>query len=530
MKPKTELFFPQVNRQSRTAFGVTIICMLVTHLYMFTNKLVNHDDVNRLISGDTDEVKIQHGRWAGVLLDRISGSSFGIPYVLGMLSLLAFALTAVLLVSVFRLQNRGIIILCCALLSTFPVSANIFLYSYIADAYFFSMLLAIWGIWLFLQGSWLQMGMGILLLTLSCGTYQAFWCLGMGVLFLYYLLEYLRWADKAKVLGYRIIKSLAGASVSLVLYLIINWAVQAFTGYGATSYKGLDTMGQFDGALGLLRVTAGAYYEFVRFFYLRGSFVTSPVLVVFNVLLTLLVIGLMIYQGKSRKNTLWFWIGLVLIIGFLPFSFNLVSVVSKNATHALMQYAFVLPYLLCLILLDRFTVPRGKVFMERCRKGIIAVACILLGIIAYKGYLTDNEIYFRQQLYYEQAYSYTLRMLSRIEEMPDYDSSVPVALINETPQGGDHISILMENYPEDMLKLSYLDEMVGTEPYTLVKRANDVADFCKYYHGYDLRMADMEDLPSLAKSDAFAKMPTYPQEGSMQYIQGVLVVKLPDAK
>lgn len=530
MKLKAELFFPQVNRQSRTAFGATVVFMLVTHLYMFTNKLVNHDDVNRLINGDTDEVKIQHGRWAGVLLDRISGSSFGIPYILGMLSILAFALTAVMLVSVFRLQSRGIIILCCALLSTFPVSANIFLYSYIADAYFISMLLAIWGIWLLLQGTKLQMGTGILLLTLSCGTYQAFWCLGMGVLFLYYLLEYLRWADKAKVLGYRIVKSLVGAAVSLVLYLIINWAIQTFTGYGATAYKGLDSMGQFGGVIGLLKVIAGAYYEFILFFYWKGFFVNSNVLMVFNILLTLLVIGLMIFQGSRQKHTMWFWIGLVLIIGFLPSAFNLVSVVSKNATHTLMQYAFMLPYLLCLVLLDRFTIQNGKAFMKKCQKGILAVAFILLGIIAYKGYLTDNELYFRQQLYFEQAYSYTLRMLSRIEEVPDYDPSVLVALINETPQGGDHISILMENYPEEMLQLNYLKEMAGTEPYTLVKRANDVADFCKYYHGYDLRMADMEDLPSLAESDAFAKMPTYPQEGSMQYIEGVLVIKLPDAK
>lgn len=529
MKLNAELLFPQLNRQNRAAFGSTIVCMLITHLYMFTNKLVNHDDVNRLMSGDTDEAKIQHGRWAGVLLDRISGSTVGIPYIMGMLSLLAFALAAVLLVSVFRLQSRGIIILCCALFVTFPVSANIFLYSYIADAYFISMFLAIWGIWLLLQGTKLQMGTGIVLLTLSCGTYQAFWCMGIGVLFLYYLLEYLRWKDKGKILAYRIAKSLAGVIVSLLLYLIINYMVQKFTGYGATAYKGLDTMGQFGGASGLLKVIAVAYYEFVRFFYLKGFFVDSAVLAVLNVLLTLLVIGLMICQGSGQKRTLSFWIGFAAAIGCLPFAFNLVSVVSKNATHALMQYAFILPYLLCLVLLDRFTIQNGKTFVIKCRKGITAAACILLGIIAYKGYLTDNELYFRQQLYYEQAYSYTLRMLSRIEEMPGYDSSVTVALINETPQSGDHISILMENYPEEMLKLDYLDEMVGTEPYTLVKRANDVADFCKYYHGYDLRMADMEKLPGLAESEIFAEMPTYPQDGSMRYIDGVLVIKLPDA-
>ena len=118
----------------------------------------------------------------------------------------------------------------------------------------------------------------------------------------------------------------------------------------------------------------------------------------------------------------------------------------------------------------------------------------------------------------------------RIEAMPDYDPSVQVALINATPQGGDHITILMENYPEDMLRFKYLDEMIGTEPYNLVKRGNDVVDFCKYFHGFDLQLADYDLTDYLAKSEMFAEMPTYPQEGSMRYIEGVLVIKLPDAK
>lgn len=530
MKLRPEFFFPQTNKQNLTALVTTIICMLITHLYMFTNLLVNHDDVNRLLIGDTDEVKIQHGRWAGVLLDRISGNSIGIPYVMGVLSLVAFTLAAVFLVDIFKLQNRGLIILCCALLVTFPVSTNIFFYSYIADAYFISMFLAVWGIWMLLQETKLQIGMGILLLILSCGTYQAFWCLGMGIMFLYYWMEYLRWEERGKVLGYRIVRSLVGAAVSLILYLIINRTVQSFTGYGATAYEGLDSMGQFGGIVGLMKVTVGAYYEFLQFFYWKGFFVFSDILVVCNALLTLIVIVLLIYHGSRRKHTPLFWIGFVLAIGGLPFASNLVSVVSKNAVHELMQYAFILPYLLCIVLADRFTVKDGQAFMEKCRRGIMVGAGILLALVVYKGYVIDNELYFRQQLYYEQAYSYTLRMLMRIEAMPDYDPSVQVALINATPQGGDHITILMENYPEDMLRFKYLDEMIGTEPYNLVKRGNDVVDFCKYFHGFDLQLADYDLTDYLAKSEMFAEMPTYPQEGSMRYIEGVLVIKLPDAK
>ena len=104
MRPNT--FFPRIESRHKWAFVVCVITMLVTHLYMFTNKLPNHDDVNRLLIGDTDEIKIQHGRWAGVIFDRVSGNSVSIPYVMGFISILAFAGTAVILVSLFRIEKR----------------------------------------------------------------------------------------------------------------------------------------------------------------------------------------------------------------------------------------------------------------------------------------------------------------------------------------------------------------------------------------------------------------------------------------
>lgn len=67
-KDSLQKLFPEIDTTTKTAFLFSFIAMLITHLYMFTNKIVHHDDVNRLLVGDTDEVKIQHGRWAGVFL------------------------------------------------------------------------------------------------------------------------------------------------------------------------------------------------------------------------------------------------------------------------------------------------------------------------------------------------------------------------------------------------------------------------------------------------------------------------------
>lgn len=518
---KSNIFFPAIESKQKWSFIACIITMLVTHLYMFTNKLPNHDDVNRLLVGDTDEIKIQHGRWAGVILDRVSGNSVSIPYVMGFISVLAFAGTAVILVSLFQIEKKLSIALLCGLLCTFPVSASIFLYGYIADAYFISMFLATWGVWLFIQEKISANVCGMALLTLSCGCYQAFWCMGMSLLFLYYFLRFLETKDEWKGFGIKIAKCLGLAVVSLVLYLTVNKVVQTATGYGATDYQGLSAMGQFGGVRGFVRVFVYAYYEFVQFYYLKGSFTGSHLLVAVNVVLTVVVILMMIRRTKERKHFKGYWVIFALMLGLIPLAFNLISVVSMNQTHILMQYTFLMPYIMCLLLLDK------SGMKERM---IPVLSYALLFIVVYNGFLTDNAIYFRQQLNYEATYSYTVRLLSRIETMEGYDPSIPVAFINENPQNYDHISIMLENYPEEMEYFGFLDGMAATEPHSFVKRANDIADFCKYYHGYDLQLLDMYELSDLAATKEFQDMPTYPQDGGMKYIDGVLVIKLADAE
>lgn len=518
---KSNIFFPTIESKQKWTFIACIITMLVTHLYMFTNKLPNHDDVNRLLVGDTDEIKIQHGRWAGVILDRVSGNSVSIPYVMGVISILAFAGTAVVLVSLFRIEKKLSIALLCGLLCTFPVSTSIFLYGYIADAYFISMFLAVWGVWLVVQEKIALNACGAMLLTLSCGCYQAFWCMGIAFLFLYYSMQFLDLKDEWKKFAVKIVKCLGCAVISLVLYLAINKVVQTATGYGATDYQGLSTMGQFGGVWNFIKIFVYAYYEFMQFYYLKGSFTGSYFMIAVNVILTAVVVFMMIHRAKANKHFTGYWIVFVVLIGLIPFAFNLISVASKNQTHTLMQYTFLMPYLMCLLLLDK---GKGE------KRIISVVSCASLVFVVYSGFLTDNMIYFRQQLNYEATYSYTVRLLSRIETMEGYEPSIPVAFINETPQYYDHVTIMSENYPEEMEYFSFLGAMAGTEPHTFVKRANDISDFCKYYHGYDLRLADAEGLSDLAATKEFQDMPAYPQAGGMRYIDGVLVIKLADAE
>lgn len=521
-------FFPKINFQQKISFITAFVTMLLTHLYMFTNEIVNHDDVNRLLIGDTDEAKIQHGRWAAVIFDRISGSTVGIPYIIGLISTIAVAGACVVLVTILQLEKKISVMATCLLICTFPVASNIFLYTYIADVYFISMFLAIWGAWLVLESDWRKNGVGVFALTLACGCYQAFWCMGIALLFLALWKEFLKGELEWRKLIKKAIKIIALSGLSLIAYLLINRVVQSVTGFGATDYKGLSSMGAFHGVLGLAKTIVVTYYEFIQFFYVKGFFIASKSMIIINVLLTVFVLVLLIRIGKQKKRATSYWIIMLLFVCCIPMASNLISVASQNATHILMQYGFVVPYLLCIMLMEYPCFSSDERQRSRLTSSIVAFAYLLLVAVAYKGYITDNEVYFRQQLNYEATYSYTLRLLYRIEAFEGYTPDMQVAFINEEPQINDHVTIMMENYPEEMNYFSFLNEMVGTEPRTFVKRANDIADFCKYFHGYDLQLVDLAELPELAQTDEFRQMETYPKAGGMRIIDDVLVIKLPD--
>ena len=71
----------------RLTFASAVALGLVTHLYMFTNKLTNHDDIGHLFIADYGTAS---GRW---LLPSILGldGNFSMPWLIGLLSILCLA-------------------------------------------------------------------------------------------------------------------------------------------------------------------------------------------------------------------------------------------------------------------------------------------------------------------------------------------------------------------------------------------------------------------------------------------------------
>ena len=165
----------RISKSFWLAFLSACLIGTITHLYMFTNLLLNHDSATQLY---TSNDVLSSGRWALEYLSVFS-TCFQLPVVTGLISLLAIAVSAGLTVQVLELTHPVHIVLASALLVTFPSAAAIFSYLFTADAYFLCLMLNALAVYCTRNYRWGWL-FGLPLLTAACGTYQAFICYAIG--------------------------------------------------------------------------------------------------------------------------------------------------------------------------------------------------------------------------------------------------------------------------------------------------------------------------------------------------------------
>ena len=102
-----EFLRQKVTKQQKTAFIGTFCFGLLIHLYIFSNYLPNRDAV---LNFYTDQNMLISGRWALSLACGVS-SYFNLPWIIGICSIFFIALTAVLVVTIFRITNPILILL-----------------------------------------------------------------------------------------------------------------------------------------------------------------------------------------------------------------------------------------------------------------------------------------------------------------------------------------------------------------------------------------------------------------------------------
>lgn len=516
MEQRTDLRWPDVPGPWKKispsfwlAFWTACAVGAVTHLYMFTNLLPNHDSI-RAFCFPNDMLEI--GRWASSPMSAFS-TFFQLPMVIGLLSILALGACAGLTVRIIGLTHPVHIVLASALLVTYPATSAIFSYLFTADAYFLALLLNVLGVWCTKNFRW-GWAAAIPMLALACGTYQAFICYAIGLFLIDCVLMLLNGEDIPRVVR-RGLTYIGVCLAGLILYYIILRAVLLVTGTQLTEYQGLNGI-SLANLLEYLGRIPQAYLIFFKHF-LAPDYLDRfhrLVLLAACLYLTAAAVWLAVLKGLFRDlpRLLLTAAGLLL----LPLALNFIALLATDGyVHHVMIYAFALIFLLAV----KFTELIMEALILSQKPGWTRVFwpnLILCGLLVWCGFCANNISYLRMQLRYENSYAAANRIAARVEALGGYSGETPVAFVGHFP---DNL------YGRTVPEFSNPAPITGTED-ILLEYYYSAQEIFRYCIGLHLPSLTGEQWRSVYYSDFIYDMPCWPAEGSVIMHEGVAVVKL----
>ena len=241
-----------------------------------------------------------------------------------------------------------------------------------------------------------------------------------------------------------------------------------------------------------------------------------------NIIVTIATLTLFVILSIKRRLSPQVFVTIIIFALCSVFFANLVRLINQTS-HDLMHYAFWLLYLIPILFLSAFSDDKdaspssqntAQYRLTLTASSFIAVACII--IIMFNNIQVSNIVLLDRTIRYNATQSLATEILTRVEELPGYtEGETKVAFV------GNLDGQLLP--PASVTTSSSLTGQKQTgEAYTgyryLQIMINDLM----------LRKTSIlseSQASQLGKTDKVITLPTWPNPGSVQLIDGVVVVK-----
>lgn len=524
-----------IPKPVKASFFAALIAGFVAHLPIIANRLYNHDSLTYLLTDPDSTFSVAQGKWLSLPVGLLLQGNIASTGIIVPVGILMLALTAAITVSVLRVQSPLWSAVIGAFTVLFPsvMSANAY---YSTAIFFFALLLAALAVLVTVRYK-AGFAVGILLLTLSCGIYSAFIGYAAGLFVIYAMIELMDNRREVRTILLSGAKYLAVLAASAILYYVVLQVVLKLTGVTLSNYRNIDQVGHVTPATLLASVLA-AYHK-VYYFFRYGIFIylqNFHIEAMFRflnwatlALLAILSVALIIRSGAVKKPVRI--VLLAILAALLPIAIHAIAVLGQNAyTHWIMCYPFVLVYIFLAATADRFETVKtepikaektGKYACIASRTGMALVFAVSI-LLMRQWYFTANQGYEFLRYADQNAVSTATLLVDDIREAEGYSETVPVVFAGtaapETFQynTGDFSQVCGNNgdgYTGLRLPVSTMEH---------------VKIILRDYIGVAPVYADDETTAALSALPEVLQMPVYPASGSIEMIDGCLVVKLSD--
>ena len=482
--------------ENRVPFLAALLTGFAAHMFMFTNKLVNHDEIEALFyKGAT----VTSGRW-GLELSKLLLPNWSMPWIYGLLTLLLISVSVCIMLGILEIRSRLSQILLAAVVVSFPSLTGTYCFMFTSAAYGLAFLLAVLCVRLYQKGGAVNAAFATVSLVLCLSIYQAYIAITASLFVLLMIKGCLEVEKSVWQIVLYGLKALAVMVAALAVYFAVTLLVFRFTGAEFNSYV-MENVNDKASLLGKVRM---AYENFRDIFTFRNySLISSEgARYAHIVLLGVILVGLVLAARKSMPLN---WVLLAVLVLLLPLSINcMYLLMSPQSIHTLVLYSFVCLYFLGALILEKLA-PRPGLLV----KDIMA---LLMCIIIASNVYFANMTYLKMHLQYENANAFYVSLIAQIKETEGFDENSRLAIIGRQDN-------LLYPFPE-----LGTDGLLGPSQdlVNIYSREN----FFRRYLGFDVPFAGQEELDALSKTAEFEQMAEYPYNGSVKKIGDYIVVKL----
>lgn len=493
-------------------FASAVVLGLATHLYVFTNKFTNHDDLDQMFFASYGT---QSGRWLLPLALRMDGE-FSMPWLIGILSILCLAGVACFTAAVFRIRRPFGCIAAAAVVTAFPTAASTFAYMFTAYSYFLGLLLAAFGAYAAVRWGWPDTALGAVSITLSLGIYQSYFPVAAVMLVGALLLDVLDGDRPFKALFLRGLRYVATLAASMAAYMVL---VRITTrDMGLTGYHGISSMGQIS-LKDVPKLICKGYGKCLSFFLKNDLGWHFSFLKFGFAAIVLCCVALAVLLLRKRKLATAQIALAAALVAVYPLAGALIYVmVPSGYVHGVMIYGFAYMLILPIALVDYAEDHLKAGDGLQIQAAAAWIILLTVSVTAYSYAVTDNNAYLKADLGMRQCAAYSNRMIERAESCEGYRPGMDLVLLG---------SITEDPWLSPTPELDSID-VTGILDLRNLRTSWTYDRFLRYYLGYvgNIYTSFHEQSYPYGAMDEVKAMPCYPADGSVRVVGDAVVVKL----
>lgn len=503
---------------------------LVAHGYAFLHFQPSHDSLFEMFT-DRGDWKIALGRYLKPVYDALFGYFASVPWTTGLAALFWMALTAFLLCEILEIRRSWQIAVICGILTThISVIAMVATYMQDLGADMLALLFAMLGCWFWHKMTLLPaekgkrklVVMGVAAaccLAASMALYQAFICVFITMVLIKSIVRILQSTGSV---WKEVLKDISAAALTTIVgggeyYLGLKAATHiADVSLASGSYNSVTNL--LDNSEPVTKRIQDCLHVFKQLLLqVPGYVYANTVPQTINLLLILLgavcLAGILLHLAK-QQGALGNIVTALLLTACLPFTMNGMRLLS-HVVHLLMMYAFCLLYIFIFAVVLRFAeIYKNQIVLRAVKGG----AAILLFCIFFVNIQVANAAYVKKTTEQTATLSVMTRVVDRIESLDGYEPGVTPVLFVGIPS----------TYLYDFSPFHQLSWITGMYERSSVSYWSAYANYLHAIMKVDVNLMDESTGYAAVGQETIDSMPSFPQNGSIQEINDVVVVKFPD--